>query len=40
VLLAVIGLQAIALGMVGEIIVHSGARRNTSYRLFRRTDDG
>jgi hypothetical protein len=40
VLLAVIGLQAIALGMVGEIIVHSGARRNTSYRVFRRVDDG
>jgi hypothetical protein len=38
VLLAVIGLQAIALGLVGEIIVHTTARRNTSYRLSRRSD--
>lgn len=38
VLLAVIGLQAIALGLVGEIIVHTTARRSTSYRLSRRSD--
>jgi hypothetical protein len=36
VLLAVIGLQAIALGLVGEIIVHASARRSRSYRVFHR----
>jgi hypothetical protein len=36
VLLVVLGVQAVALGLVGEIIVHTGARRSTSYRLSRR----
>jgi hypothetical protein len=36
VLLGVIGFQSIALGLVGEIIVHSSARRRESYRLSRR----
>lgn len=40
VLLTVIGLQAIALGLVGEIIVHASARHATNYRLARYTDDG
>jgi hypothetical protein len=38
VLLVVVGVQAIALGLVGEIIVHAGARRTTSYRLSRRVE--
>jgi hypothetical protein len=38
VLLLVVGLQAIGLGLVGEIIVHSGIRRRTGYRLIRRAD--
>jgi hypothetical protein len=38
VLLAVIGLQAIALGLVGEIIVHTTARRSVSYRVFRQVE--
>jgi hypothetical protein len=38
VLLTVTGLQAIALGLVGEIIVHTTTRRHTSYRLSRRSD--
>lgn len=37
VLLAVLGLQAIALGLVGEIIVHTTARRYTTYRVSHRT---
>jgi hypothetical protein len=36
VLLAVLGLQAIALGLIGEIIVHATSRRHVSYRLSRR----
>jgi hypothetical protein len=36
VLFFVVGVQAIALGLVGEIIVHSGVRRRTSYRLSQR----
>ena len=39
VLLTVIGLQAIALGLVGEIIVHASARHATNYRLARYPDD-
>jgi hypothetical protein len=39
VLLAVIGLQAIALGLVGEIIVHTTARRSVSYRVFRQVEE-
>jgi hypothetical protein len=38
VLLLVIGMQAIALGLVGEIMVHTSARRNTSYRVFRQRE--
>lgn len=37
VLLAVTGIQAIALGLVGEIIVHTTTRRQTTYRLSRRS---
>jgi hypothetical protein len=40
VLLTVIGLQAIALGLVGEIIVHASSRHATNYRLARYRDDG
>jgi hypothetical protein len=38
VLLVVVGVQAIALGLVGEIIVHAGSRRTPSYRLSRRLE--
>jgi hypothetical protein len=38
VLLTVIGLQAIALGLVGEIIVHASARHTPNYRLARYPD--
>jgi hypothetical protein len=38
VLLVVIGMQAIALGLVGEIMVHASARRSTSYRVFRQRE--
>jgi hypothetical protein len=37
VLLVVVGFQSIGLGLVGEIIVHSGIRRTSGYRLFRRS---
>jgi hypothetical protein len=33
VLLLVLGVQGIALGLIGEIIVHTGARRKVTYRL-------
>ena len=36
VLLAVLGVQAIALGLIGEIIVHLHATRRPSYRVARR----
>jgi hypothetical protein len=39
VLFLVIGVQSIALGLVGEIIVHAGARASPTYRLFRRPAD-
>ncbi len=38
VLLVVLGVQAIALGLIGEIIVHLHAPRRRSYRLARRTE--
>jgi hypothetical protein len=38
VLLTVVGLQAIALGLVGEIIVHASARHAPNYRLARYPD--
>ena len=36
VLLVVLGVQAIALGLIGEIIVHLHATRRPSYRVARR----
>ena len=33
VLLFVLGVQGLALGLIGEIIVHAGAKRRTVYRL-------
>jgi hypothetical protein len=38
VLFVVVGLQAIALGLVGEIIVHTTARRHQTYRVSRRVE--
>jgi hypothetical protein len=35
VLLVVLGAQSVALGLIGEIIVHAGAKRRTVYRLAR-----
>lgn len=35
VLLVVLGAQSIAIGLIGEIIVHAGAKRRTTYRLTR-----
>ena len=39
VLLAVLGVQAIALGLIGEIIVHLHATRRPSYRVSRRSTE-
>lgn len=38
VLLLVLGVQAIALGLIGEIVVHLHAHRRLPYRLARRSD--
>jgi hypothetical protein len=38
VLLLVLGVQAIALGLVGEIVVHTHAARKRRYRLARPLD--
>jgi hypothetical protein len=35
VLLVVLGAQSVALGLIGEIVVHAGAKRRTVYRLSR-----